>query len=86
MKIINHSIEYFDKEANYYTEKRNNGLLSRFIKKEKVSVMGLLNIEKDEEILDAGCGDGDYSISIKNTGGIPYGIDISPQMIEKYLT
>lgn len=82
----NHLIDHFDKEANFYTEKRNNGFLSRFVIKEKISVLLLLDIEKDEKILDAGCGDGDYSISIKSAGAIPYGVDISSQMISKYLS
>ena len=81
-----HLTDYFDKEAEVYTERRNNGFLSRLVNKEKVSVLGLLNIEKNEEILDAGCGDGDYSVSIKDQCAIPFGVDISSSMIDKYLS
>jgi len=77
---------HFNFEANFYTEKRNNGILSGLVRKEKAVVNDLLNIENEEYILDAGCGDGDYSISIKDAGGIPFGVDISSLMIDKYLS
>lgn len=82
----NHIINHYNTEAKCYSEKRNNGILSIFVRKEKTIVIDLLNINNEEKILDAGCGDADYSISINNAGGIPYGVDISSAMIDKYLS
>ena len=82
----NYIKRYFDDSSINYKEKRSAGLLSFLVNKEISSVLDVLNVNINESILDAGCGDGKYSNEIKLAGGIPYGVDISELMIEKYLT
>ena len=75
-------VKHFNKKSNSYSQNRNKGLLTRIVQKEKREVFKLLEVKKGESILDAGCGSGDYSIIIKQLGGVPFGVDISPRMIQ----
>ena len=45
-------------------------------------VLDLLNIKKEEKILDVGCGQGVLYPHVKKSGGVYYGIDISEKMIQ----
>ena len=74
---------YYDKEAERYVEKFSKGLFGLIREKEKEAVFELLDPQIGEEILDAGCGAGFYSVPLKNIGSKPFGIDISPKMIER---
>lgn len=73
---------YFDKIAKNYNERRTSGVLGRVVAREKSSVMRLIDAHKEETILDAGCGSGFYSIILKDLGSKPFGVDISPKMVE----
>ncbi len=73
--------EFFNTKAENYAVSRATGILRHHIEKEKNCVLGLLDIKKGEQILDAGCGDGYYSVLIKKAGATPFGIDISEKMI-----
>ncbi len=54
-----------------------------FISKYGEDVVQLLNPQKDEIILDAGCGTGDLTAIIAASGAIVEGIDLSKEMIEQ---
>jgi len=73
--------DFFDAKADNYATSRATGFLKKHIDKEKNCVLELLDIKEGEHILDAGCGDGYYSILIKKAGATPFGIDISEKMI-----
>jgi len=75
--------KHYDKEAERYVEKFSRGLFGLIRKKEKEAVFELLDPQAEEEILDAGCGAGFYSVPLKNIGSKLFGVDISPKMIEK---
>lgn len=75
--------KHYDKEAERYVENFSKGLFGLIRKKEKEAVFELLDPQTEEKILDAGCGAGFYSVPLKNIGSKPFGIDISPKMIEK---
>ncbi len=74
--------EYFDSEAKEYNKNRTKGIHGYFAAKETKVIMEFLDVKKGEKILDAGCGSGLHCKKIKDLGGIPYGIDISKNMIE----
>lgn len=46
-------------------------------------VVDLLNPRQGEQILDLGCGTGDLSFEISQSGADVHGIDSSPAMIQK---
>jgi trans-aconitate methyltransferase len=46
-------------------------------------LMGWLNPQADEKIVDFGCGTGDLAARIHNSGAEVMGVDISPEMIER---
>src|SRR3989338_8996551 len=73
--------EYFDSVAGEYIMNRSHGLHGYFAKKEMKLVLKMVDAKKGEKILDAGCGSGFFSLIIKKSGAIPYGIDISEKMI-----
>lgn len=76
--------EYYDREAENYVKRFSKGsILGRLREKEIDAVLTLLQPRKGEEILDAGCGAGVYALKLKELGAVPYGVDISPKMIEK---
>ncbi len=74
--------EYFDSVAQTYNKNRTSGIHGYFANKEMKLILKMLDVKKNEEILDAGCGSGLYSKIIKDLKGIPYGIDLSKKMIE----
>ena len=75
--------EFFDNEAEQYIKKFSKGLLGLIRRKEKEAIFELLGPQVGERILDAGCGAGFYAITLKSLGSLPFGIDISPKMIEQ---
>ena len=76
--------EYYNKEAENYVNKfTKGGILGRLRRKEIDDVLLLLQPREGEEILDAGCGAGVYALKLREAGAVPYGVDISPKMIEK---
>jgi trans-aconitate methyltransferase len=54
-----------------------------FVSKYGEDVVQLLNPQKQETILDAGCGTGDLAAMIALSGAIVEGIDLSKEMIEQ---
>lgn len=74
--------KYFDFVASEYNKNRTKGIHGYFAKKETKVIINFLNIKKGEKILDAGCGSGLHCKKIKDLEGIPYGIDISKNMIK----
>ena len=79
MKVV----DYYDRKAEGYIKKFSRGPFGLIREKEKKSIFELLDPQIGEKILDAGCGPGFYAVKLKNLGSIPFGIDISPRMIEK---
>lgn len=75
--------EYFDEKAKNYHQGRSKGFIGSLVAKEEYLALKLLNPKKNEKILDAGCGSGFFSISIKNNGSDIFGIDISHAMINE---
>ncbi len=73
--------KHFDDKSENYTINRNKGILGLIVKAEKLKVLEFLNINKNDFILDAGCGDGFYSIIIKEKEAQVLGLDISKDMI-----
>ncbi len=73
--------KHFGKTASHYEDTRSKGILGRIVHKETTLVLKHLNIQKEESILDAGCGSGHYSLLITQQKGRPYGIDFSQEMI-----
>lgn len=74
--------KYFDSVASEYNENRTKSIHGYFARKETKIIMEFLDVKKGENILDAGCGPGLHCKKIKDLGGIPYGIDISKNMIK----
>jgi len=74
---------HFDKHARQYDTHRTRGLLGAIVKKEQHIVLYHLDTKPKEHILDAGCGSGYLSLLIKQRGGIPFGVDLSPHMINQ---
>ena len=74
---------YFDSRADGYDRERNAGPISMLVSKEKKIVMSILDPRKDEDILDAGCGSGYYSLLVKEAGAHPFGVDFSEKMVEE---
>jgi 2-polyprenyl-3-methyl-5-hydroxy-6-metoxy-1,4-benzoquinol methylase len=74
---------YFEYKAKVYNKERSSGILGKMVSKEKIRILSTLDPSHKENILDIGCGAGYYSIIIKEKGATPFGIDISPKMIEE---
>ncbi len=72
---------YFKKEPENYVEWRSKGILGKIVSSEKKQILKLLDIKKNEKILDAGSGDGYYAILMKEKGAKIFGVDISANMI-----
>ena len=76
--------EYYDKKASTYNLEKTHGFLSRFVQREQEVLQRFLDIQKGDSVLDVGCGEGFYSRLIREKGGEPFGVDISPGMIASY--
>lgn len=75
---------HYDRQAASYSEGRAKGWLGRLVRKEMKKTMDYLGILEGQSVLDAGCGSGDYSVLVRDSGGHPFGIDVSPAMIQRY--
>ncbi len=73
---------YFDKIAYNYNKKVTSGFLNNLKRREQKIVFNLLKPQKGENILDAGCGSGFYSLPMLKLGCKVYGIDLSPKMVK----
>ena len=73
--------QYFNSVADEYNKNRSRGIHGYFAKNEMIMAIKLLDIKKEDRVLDAGCGSGLYSLIIKDKGAKPYGIDVSKKMI-----
>lgn len=74
--------KHFDKVASKYSLNRKKWILGWIVSREKKVLLDFLNIKKGDLILDVGCGDGFYSILMKEAGAKVYGIDISNKMVD----
>ena len=71
----------FDDKSGNYASSRSKGILGWIVKAEKKQILRLLDVNKKDKILDAGCGDGFYSIIIKEKEAEVIGVDISKIII-----
>ncbi len=74
----------FDSLNKNYDRIRSTGILGWHVRKERKLAIKGLDVNKGDTILDAGCGSGVYSEIIKKSGGIPFGVDSSENMIKEY--
>jgi len=74
--------EYYYRVAKKYTKMITSGFGGELKSREKDCLMRLLSPQKDETILDAGCGSGFYARIIRRSGARVYCVDISPAMVE----
>ncbi|MCT7562536.1 class I SAM-dependent methyltransferase [Aliarcobacter butzleri] len=63
--------------ANDYSQK------AAFVSNLAFSLVDILDVKKDEKILDLGCGEGTLAIKIQNQGANVIGIDLSEEMVLK---
>jgi len=70
-----------DKETNQWNPKKYNKHTA-FVSQLALPVVELLNPQKGERILDAGCGDGTLAVEIEKYGAKVVGVDMSGEMIE----
>lgn len=75
--------DYFEERAGAYDEKRSSGFLGWLRKNEREAVLSLLDVQKGETVLDAGCGEGHYAWLAKTKGAKSCGIDRAESMIAK---
>jgi len=69
------------KETNQWNPETYNKHTA-FVSQLALPVVGLLNPQEGERILDAGCGDGTLAVKIEKYGAKVVGIDMSAEMIE----
>ncbi len=74
------TINYFNKKADVYGSKRYKQIQA-FFKNEATELLNYAKPKKGEDIIDIGCGDGFYSIKLKQAGARVEGVDISEEMI-----
>jgi len=72
MKVLESSPHRYDKGIRILTLGKIDEIYDRLVE----------NIEKDDRVLDIGCGTGPLSIRAINKGASVVGIDINPQMLE----
>ncbi|MDO8480897.1 MAG: class I SAM-dependent methyltransferase [Nanoarchaeota archaeon] len=77
---------YFDSHAQGYDKERVSGPVGMLVTKERGNVLALLDPKKGEDILDAGCGSGYYSVILKEKGAKPFGVDFSEKMVKELKT
>jgi len=73
--------EKMKKETNQWNPKEYNKHTA-FVSQLALPVVELLNPQKGERILDAGCGDGTLAVEIEKYGAKVVGVDMSSEMIE----
>src|SRR3989344_3293223 len=75
--------DYFGKTASTYDSKRNKGFLGWLRNNERKALLSFLNFQKNDSVLDAGCGEGYYALLAKHHGAKPFGLDLSQEMIAR---
>lgn len=81
---MSNAARYYDRMSERYTQERDKGFLGLLVRRERRAIAAMLEVRPGETVLDAGCGSGDYSQLILELGGIPFGVDISAEMIRIY--
>jgi ubiquinone/menaquinone biosynthesis C-methylase UbiE len=74
--------EYFDRAAVAYETRVTSGALGCIRRREKKAVMEMLEPKPGDNVLDAGCGSGFYSLEIKRRAADVIGLDLSQRMVE----
>ncbi len=83
--------KHFDKVSQNYTSNRTGGLFGVLVDKFLVSreMAGFINklkLNEKDLVLDAGCGDGLFSRILQNLGVRSFGVDISFNMLKKFIS
>ncbi|MDP1695208.1 MAG: class I SAM-dependent methyltransferase [Candidatus Woesearchaeota archaeon] len=74
---------YFGKTASAYDSKRNKGFLGWLRTNERKALLSFLDFQKNDSVLDAGCGEGYYALLAKEYGANSFGVDLSQAMITR---
>jgi 2-polyprenyl-3-methyl-5-hydroxy-6-metoxy-1,4-benzoquinol methylase len=73
--------KYFDAQSSRYHCKSKKGLWNVIKQKEKSAVINMLELERKDFILDAGCGSGYYLSALAERGCRAEGFDFSSKMV-----
>ncbi|MBC8495036.1 methyltransferase domain-containing protein [archaeon] len=84
MKNNNRVKEYFSSKSTNYNKNKLSGFWGYLARKETIAIKTFLNLQKDDYLLDAGCGSGFYTNILSNICASVYGVDISENMIKQY--
>lgn len=72
---------HFDRVADRYGRFRRTGLLGVLRRQEDGIVRGLVNVQRGDRVLDAGCGPGDTMLWLAGSGARPFGVDLAAAMV-----
>jgi ubiquinone/menaquinone biosynthesis C-methylase UbiE len=70
---------WFDRRARGY----ESGYTSRWRDPVQNASLSALELDRDDRVLDVGCGTGRASRAAAETAGVVVGVDLSPEMIER---